>query len=131
MLRIRATGTCAFLLLSLVLSIGPLTRLDGRFLPLLTNRRHFGALTFLVALAHGWLNVYWSISRGNADDRICRHPRDAGGAEGAAFGEAFPTQPVACRHRREYRQLVVQISRRNPLRRPPASTMVRATTVES
>jgi hypothetical protein len=26
---------------------------------------------------------------------------------------------------------VVQISRRNPLRRPPASTMVRATTVES
>ena len=50
-LRIRAFGTCAFLMLTIILSIGPLARLDRRFLPLLYNRRHFGVLTFLVALA--------------------------------------------------------------------------------
>lgn len=50
---LRALGTCAFALLHVVLSIGPLARLDARFLPLLYNRRHLGVLTFLVALAHG------------------------------------------------------------------------------
>jgi nitrite reductase/ring-hydroxylating ferredoxin subunit/DMSO/TMAO reductase YedYZ heme-binding membrane subunit len=56
---IRAFGTCAFLMLTVILSIGPLTRLDSRFLPLLYNRRHFGVLTFLVALAHAWLMIEW------------------------------------------------------------------------
>jgi len=41
-LRIRAFGTCAFFMLTIILSIGPLARLDRRFLPLLYNRRHFG-----------------------------------------------------------------------------------------
>ena len=36
-LRIRAFGTCAFFMLTMILSIGPLTRLDRRFLPLLYN----------------------------------------------------------------------------------------------
>lgn len=54
-LLIRGLGTCAFLLLHLVLSIGPLARLDRRFLPLLYNRRHLGVATFLAALAHGVL----------------------------------------------------------------------------
>jgi len=35
---IRGLGTCALLLLHVVLSIGPLARLDSRFLPLLYNR---------------------------------------------------------------------------------------------
>jgi nitrite reductase/ring-hydroxylating ferredoxin subunit/DMSO/TMAO reductase YedYZ heme-binding membrane subunit len=52
-LIIRALGTCAFLMLHVILSIGPLTRLDRRFLPLLYNRRHFGVAMFVVALAHG------------------------------------------------------------------------------
>src|SRR4029077_18889206 len=51
-LRIRAFGSCAFLMLTIILSIGPLARLDRRFLPLLYNRRHFGVLTFFVALFH-------------------------------------------------------------------------------
>ena len=38
-LIIRACGTAAFLLLHVILSIGPLCRLDRRFLPLLYNRR--------------------------------------------------------------------------------------------
>jgi len=33
-LRIRAFGTCAFFMLTIILSIGPLARLDRRFLPL-------------------------------------------------------------------------------------------------
>lgn len=56
-LLIRALGTCAFLLLHVVLCIGPLARLDQRFLPLLYNRRHLGVVTFLLGLAHGALAV--------------------------------------------------------------------------
>jgi len=56
---IRATGSCAFLMLTVILCIGPLARLDRRFLPLLYNRRHFGVLTFLIAFAHAWLMVEW------------------------------------------------------------------------
>ncbi|MCI0354316.1 MAG: ferric reductase-like transmembrane domain-containing protein, partial [Acidobacteria bacterium] len=56
-LFIRAFGTCAFLLLHVVLCIGPLARFDRRFLPLLYNRRHLGVLTFLVGLAHGFLAI--------------------------------------------------------------------------
>jgi len=54
-LLIRALGTCAFLLLHVVLCIGPLARFDRRFLPLLYNRRHLGVATFLVGLFHGAL----------------------------------------------------------------------------
>jgi nitrite reductase/ring-hydroxylating ferredoxin subunit/DMSO/TMAO reductase YedYZ heme-binding membrane subunit len=52
-LIIRACGTCAALLLHVVLAIGPLCRLDARFLPLLYNRRHLGVTTFAVAAVHG------------------------------------------------------------------------------
>ena len=52
-LRIKAFGACAFTMLTIILMIGPLARLDRRFLPLLYNRRHFGVLTFLVALVVG------------------------------------------------------------------------------
>lgn len=52
-LLIRALGTGAFLLLHVILSIGPLARLNPRFLPLLYNRRHLGVTMFLLALAHG------------------------------------------------------------------------------
>lgn len=58
-LRIRAFGTCAFLMLTIILSIGPLARLNSKFLPLLYNRRHFGVLTFLVAAFHAWSMVEW------------------------------------------------------------------------
>ena len=56
---IRATGSCAFAMLSLVLCLGPLARLDRRFLPMLYNRRHLGVATFLLALAHGALVLIW------------------------------------------------------------------------
>ena len=44
-LIIRASGTLAFLLLTIVLTIGPLCRVNDRFLPLLYNRRHLGVTT--------------------------------------------------------------------------------------
>lgn len=52
-LLIRGLGTAALLLLHVILAIGPLCRLDQRFLPLLYNRRHLGVTMFILALAHG------------------------------------------------------------------------------
>jgi nitrite reductase/ring-hydroxylating ferredoxin subunit/DMSO/TMAO reductase YedYZ heme-binding membrane subunit len=52
-LLIRGFGTAALLLLHVILCIGPLCRLDRRFLPLLYNRRHLGVTMFVLALAHG------------------------------------------------------------------------------
>ncbi len=57
--RMRAFGSCAFFMLSAILAIGPLARLDRRFLPLLYNRRHFGVMTFAVALAHAGFVLDW------------------------------------------------------------------------
>ncbi len=53
--RMRAYGSAAFILLHVILSIGPLARLDRRFLPLLYNRRHMGVTMCILALLH--LNV--------------------------------------------------------------------------
>ena len=56
-LLIRATGTLAILMLHVILSIGPLSRMDDRFLPLLYNRRHMGVTMSMFALAHGVLSL--------------------------------------------------------------------------
>ena len=66
-MRMNAFGTCAFLLLSVILSIGPATRLDPRFLPLLYNRRHFGVLTAAVATTHAYAALDWYFSYGPYD----------------------------------------------------------------
>ena len=58
-LVIRALGTAAFVLLHIVLCIGPLARLDRRLLPILYNRRHLGVTTFFVGLAHALLSLVW------------------------------------------------------------------------
>ncbi len=62
---IRATATLALLLLHIILSIGPLSRLNKRFLPLLFNRRHLGVTMFLVALVHGVFSILQFHSLGN------------------------------------------------------------------
>src|SRR6266496_3898415 len=66
-LLIRAFGTAAFLLLNVVLCIGPLSRLDRRFLPLLYNRRHLGVTTFLLGLAHGGFSWFQFHALGNVN----------------------------------------------------------------
>jgi nitrite reductase/ring-hydroxylating ferredoxin subunit/DMSO/TMAO reductase YedYZ heme-binding membrane subunit len=69
-LLIRGLGTCALLLLHVVLSIGPLSRLDRRFLPLLYNRRHLGVTTFLLGLAHGVFGLIQFHSLGNVNPLV-------------------------------------------------------------
>jgi methionine sulfoxide reductase heme-binding subunit len=54
---IRAFGTGAFLLLHVILCIGPLCRLNPKFLPLLYNRRHAGVTCFLLGLIHAALVI--------------------------------------------------------------------------
>jgi methionine sulfoxide reductase heme-binding subunit len=66
-LVIRALGTSAFLLLNVVLCIGPLCRLDRRFLPLLYNRRHLGVTTFVLGLAHGGFGLIQFHALGNVN----------------------------------------------------------------
>ena len=56
-LMIRALGTCSFLLLHVVLAIGPLARIDARWLPLLYNRRHLGVTMCGLAFLHGALSL--------------------------------------------------------------------------
>ncbi len=58
-LRMRAFGSCTFLMLTVLLCIGPLARLDRRWLPLLYNRRHFGVITCAVAAAHASVVLGW------------------------------------------------------------------------
>jgi nitrite reductase/ring-hydroxylating ferredoxin subunit/DMSO/TMAO reductase YedYZ heme-binding membrane subunit len=58
-LRMRAFGSLAFVLLTLVMAIGPLARLDPRFLPLLYNRRHIGVITAAVAFTHAMFVLDW------------------------------------------------------------------------
>ena len=56
-LIIRTFGTAAFVLLHIILCIGPLCRLNPKFLPLLYNRRHAGVTMFLLALIHAVMVV--------------------------------------------------------------------------
>lgn len=76
-LLIRAFGAGAFLLLHVILCIGPLCRLNRSFLPLLYNRRHAGVTMCFLALVHatlvvltyhagGDVNPFLSIFRGSA-----------------------------------------------------------------
>jgi methionine sulfoxide reductase heme-binding subunit len=57
---IRAFGATAFTLLTLILAIGPLSRLNKRFLPALYNRRHLGVVCFLLSLVHAALVLLWN-----------------------------------------------------------------------
>ena len=50
--RMRAWGSTAFLLLTAILCIGPLSRLYRLFAPLLYNRRHLGVAMWVVAVMH-------------------------------------------------------------------------------
>jgi len=56
-LLIRSLSTAAFGLLHIILSIGPLTRLSTRFLPLLYNRRHLGVMMAMLASGHAMISL--------------------------------------------------------------------------
>ena len=69
-LLIRAFAVTAFVLLHAILSIGPLCRMDRRFLPLLYNRRHLGVTMFMLALAHGTFAVVQFHALGNRNPLV-------------------------------------------------------------
>jgi sulfoxide reductase heme-binding subunit YedZ len=69
-LLIRAIGTAALLLLHVILCIGPLSRLDRRFLPLLYNRRHLGVTMFILALGHGVFSLVQFHSLGDVNPLV-------------------------------------------------------------
>ena len=69
-LLIRGLGTAALLLLHIILGIGPLCRLDSRFLPLLYNRRHLGVTMFVLALAHGTFSILQFHALGNLNPLV-------------------------------------------------------------
>lgn len=77
-LAIKAYGSCAFILLTIVLMIGPLARLDTRFLPLLYNRRHFGVITCAVAAAHLTAVLSWYFAFSPLDPWVALFATDAG-----------------------------------------------------
>jgi methionine sulfoxide reductase heme-binding subunit len=67
-LLIRSSSTLAVLLLHIILVIGPLCRLNNKFLPLLYNRRHLGVTMFCFAAIHGVFSIvqFHSLSNTNA-----------------------------------------------------------------
>jgi len=64
---IRSTSTLAVLLLHIILSIGPLARLNKKFLPLLYNRRHLGVAMFCIAAVHGVFSTLQFHTLGNVN----------------------------------------------------------------
>jgi len=66
-LLIRSTSTLAVLLLHIILSIGPLTRINKKFLPLLYNRRHLGVTMFFIAAIHGVFSIMQFHTLGNVN----------------------------------------------------------------
>lgn len=90
-LVIRGLAAAAFLLLHLVLSIGPACRIDRRFLPLLYNRRHLGVTLFVVALSHGAFALFQFHALGDVAPlvsvlQVPAGPPGAGGVPFQIFG---------------------------------------------
>ena len=69
-LLIRALALAAFLMLHVILSIGPVCRMNPKYLPLLYNRRHLGVTMFLVALAHAVFAIVQFHALGNANPLV-------------------------------------------------------------
>ncbi|MBX2821678.1 MAG: Rieske (2Fe-2S) protein [Rhodothermaceae bacterium] len=89
-LLIRGLATAAFLLLHIILIIGPLCRIDERFLPLLYNRRHMGVSMCLLALAHGGFSMVQFHALGDVNPLVSLFTSNT------HFGSVanFPFQPL-------------------------------------
>jgi nitrite reductase/ring-hydroxylating ferredoxin subunit/DMSO/TMAO reductase YedYZ heme-binding membrane subunit len=66
-LILRGTSLGAILLLHVILVIGPLARLDRRFLPLLYNRRHLGVTMCCLATVHASFAILYYHAQGVAN----------------------------------------------------------------
>lgn len=96
-LIIRSTSWTAILLLHVILCIGPLARLDPRFLPLLYNRRHLGVTMFFLAFIHASFAVFQFHALGRANPLVSvftayRADYDPLGGPGHSIAQ-FPFEP--------------------------------------
>ncbi len=92
-LIIRGTALTAIILLHVILCIGPLARLDARFLPLLYNRRHFGVTMFVLAAVHALFAIFQFHALGNLNPVLSvftSYRREYGIPDGI---EHFPFEP--------------------------------------
>lgn len=69
-LLIRSTSTLAVIMLHIILAIGPLCRLNKKFLPLLYNRRHLGVTMFSLSLVHGAFSIFQFHALGNVNPLV-------------------------------------------------------------
>lgn len=69
-LLIRSSSTLAVLLLHVILAIGPLCRLNNKFLPLLYNRRHLGVTMFCLGAVHGVFSIIHFHGLGNVNPLV-------------------------------------------------------------
>jgi len=87
---IRSTSTLAVLLLHIILSIGPLARINRKFLPLLYNRRHLGVTMFFLAAVHGIFSIIQFHALGNVNPFVSLFTSNTN-----IFSlSAFPFQPL-------------------------------------
>lgn len=84
-LVIRGTSTLALLLLHIILAIGPLCRLNKKFLPLLYNRRHLGVTMFIVAAVHGVFSILQFHALGNINPLLSVFVSNTNYTSAAAF----------------------------------------------
>ncbi|MDX2122779.1 MAG: ferric reductase-like transmembrane domain-containing protein [Gemmatimonadota bacterium] len=82
---IRGLGTGALVLLTVILAIGPMARLDARFLPLLYNRRHLGVTMCLLALGHAGFSLIQFHSLGDVNPLVSLLTATADPARPGAF----------------------------------------------
>ncbi len=82
---LRGTSLGAILLLHVILVIGPLARLDPRFLPLLYNRRHLGVTMCSLATVHAAFAIFYYHGRSVANPIV--GALTAYGRDYAVFGE--------------------------------------------
>lgn len=86
---IRAFAAAAILLLHFILAIGPLARLDRRWLPLLYNRRHLGVTMFLLGFVHAVLAILTYHAGGESNPIVSIFTTDAGLTVGSFPFQAF------------------------------------------
>lgn len=74
----RAFGSGSLILLHFILCIGPLARMDRRWLPVLYNRRHLGVIMFLMALFHAFMAVFMYHSGSDVNPFVSIFTTDSG-----------------------------------------------------
>lgn len=86
---IRAFGTAGIILLHIILMIGPLARMDKRWLPLLYNRRHLGVAMFLLGFIHALLAILTYHAGGDINPIVSIFTSDSGVTAGTFPFQAF------------------------------------------